>query len=212
MLFDKIEQPTSRVKVFVMLGLTLIILLGAFLRFYNLGATSVGNQYYAATVRSMLTSWHNFFFVSFEPGGSVSVDKPPLGFWLEAISAFFLGVNGFALAFPNALAGVLAIPLLYSMVKKQFGLLAGLTSALVLAVTPITIAAERNNTIDGILVFVLLLAAWAVWKSVESGKFRYLLLGMLLVGLGCRLTWFYLPCMRCIYLVQNKAWGCEFFK
>jgi 4-amino-4-deoxy-L-arabinose transferase-like glycosyltransferase len=48
----------------------------------------------------MLTSWHNFFYAAFEPGGSVSVDKPPLGFWLQAISAFFLGVNGFSLALP----------------------------------------------------------------------------------------------------------------
>jgi hypothetical protein len=35
------------------IGLGLIILLGAFLRFYRLGADSIGNLYYAATVRSM---------------------------------------------------------------------------------------------------------------------------------------------------------------
>lgn len=73
----------------------------------------------------MLTSWHNFFYASFEPGGAVSVDKPPLGLWLQAISAYFLGMNGFALALPQALAGVLSIPLLYSMVKRQFGIWAG---------------------------------------------------------------------------------------
>jgi len=38
-----------------MVGLGLIILLGAFLRFYQLGAAGVGNSYYAATVKSMLT-------------------------------------------------------------------------------------------------------------------------------------------------------------
>jgi 4-amino-4-deoxy-L-arabinose transferase-like glycosyltransferase len=46
-----------------------------------------------------------------------------------------------------------------------------LIAALVLAVVPVTVSTERNNTIDGMLVFVLLLAVWAVWKSVESGKF-----------------------------------------
>ena len=175
---------TSRVKTFTALGLTAIILLGTFLRFYNLGATSIGNEYYAAAVKYMLTSWQNFFFAAFEPGGSISVDKPPLGLWLEAVSAYFLGLNGFALAFPNALAGVLSIPLLNALVKKQFGTLAGLTAALVLAITPITIATERNNTMDGMLVFVLLMAVWAVWKSVESGQFRFLLLSALLIGLG----------------------------
>jgi len=94
----------SKRQVAIVLGLGLIVLLGTFLRFYELGAYSIGNTYYAATVQSMLTSWHNFFFASFEPGGSVTVDKPPLGFWIQAVSAYFLGVNGFALALPQALA------------------------------------------------------------------------------------------------------------
>ena len=171
-------------QVFAGLGLVVILLLAAFLRFYQLGAVSIGNAYYAAAVKSMLTSWPNFFFVAFEPGGSISLDKPPLGFWLEAVSAFFLGLNGFALALPNALAGLLSVPILYSMVKNQFGQVPGLCAALVLAVMPAAISTERNNTIDGMLVFVLLLAAWAVWRAVEKGKLSLLLLGGLLVGLG----------------------------
>jgi 4-amino-4-deoxy-L-arabinose transferase-like glycosyltransferase len=206
------NNSNSRSKMLPALALAAIIFLGAFFRFYQLGAAGVGNEYYAAAVKSMLTSWRNFFFVAFEPGGSVSVDKPPLGFWLEAVSAYFLGVTGFALALPNALAGTLAIPLLYSMVKKQFGLLAGLAAALVLATLPVTIAAERNNTIDGMLVFVLLLAAWAVWQAVTSGQFRFLLLGALLVGLGFNIKMLQatmvLPALYALYFFGAKhSWG-----
>jgi len=146
------RSQNKRINTLVVIGLVLIILLGAFLRFYNLGAMGDGNLYYAATVKSMLTSWHNFFYASFEPGGSVSVDKPPLGFWIEALSAKILGINGFALALPNALAGVLSIPLLFFLVRKQFGSGSGLVAAFVLAATPIAIATDRNNTIDGMLV------------------------------------------------------------
>ena len=178
------EAQQTRTKIIPWLGLGIIILIGAFLRFYQLGAYSIGNAYYAATVKSMLTSWHNFFYAAFEPGGSVSVDKPPLGFWLQALSAYFLGVNGFSLALPQALAGVFSIPLLYSLVKRPFGVWVGLLAALVLALTPVTIAAERNNTIDGTLVLVLLLAAWAVLKSIRTAKLRYLLLSAALLGLG----------------------------
>ena len=130
-------------------GLSVVILLGAAWRFYRLGAYSIGNGYYAATVKSRLTSWHNFAFVAYEPGGLVTVDKPPLGFWLQAGSALVFGVNGFALALPQALAGTLSIPLLYGLVKRQFGRWAGLFAALVLAVTPVAVSTERNNTIDG---------------------------------------------------------------
>ena len=30
-----------------------------------------------------------FFFVSFDPGGFVTIDKPPLGFWLLTVVTFF---------------------------------------------------------------------------------------------------------------------------
>src|SRR5436305_12450223 len=62
------------------LTLALIALLAAFLNFYQLDQVGWGNSYYAAAVRSMLQSWHNFFFVSFDPGGFVTIDKPPVGF------------------------------------------------------------------------------------------------------------------------------------
>jgi len=132
----------DRRKLLVTSLLVFILALGTFLRFYQLGASGDGNLYYAATVKSMLVSWHNFFFAAFEPGGSLSVDKPSLGFWMQAISAYFLGVNGFALALPNAISGVLSIFLVYKLVQRSFGTWAGLLAALVLAVMPVAISAD----------------------------------------------------------------------
>lgn len=199
----------SREKIIGMVGLLAIIALGAFLRFYQLGTYTIGNTYYAATVKSMLTSWHNFFYASFEPGGSVTVDKPPLGFWVQTISAYIFGVNGFALALPQALAGTLSIPVLYHLVRKYFGIWAGLTAALVLALMPVTIATERNNTIDGLLVFVLLLAAWAFIKATETGKTRHLLMGVILVGLGFNIkmlqAYMVLPALYAVYLFGARV-------
>jgi len=199
------ENTRRRNKLLTAGALAFILALGAFLRFYQLGAYSIGNTYYAATVKSMLTSWSNFFFGAFEPGGSVTVDKPPLGFWVQALSAALLGVNGFALALPNALAGLGSIALVYHLVKAQFNTAAGLIAALTLAVVPVTIATERNNTIDGLLAFVLLLAVWAFWKAVEGGKFCYLLLGALIVGLGFNIK------MLQAYMILPAVFGLYFF-
>ncbi|HPH98038.1 MAG TPA: glycosyltransferase family 39 protein [Anaerolineaceae bacterium] len=203
---------SRRQRAVILTALVAIILLGAFLRFYQLGQSGVGNLYYASTVKSMLTSWHNFFYAAYEPGGSVSVDKPPVGFWFQALSAAIFGLNGFALALPQALAGVLALPLLFLMVKKIFGSLAGLIAALVLAVSPITIAAERNNTVDGLLVFVLLLSIWAAWRAVDSGRLRWLLLGAALVGLGFNIkmlqAYMVVPAFYTLYFFGAKhGWG-----
>ena len=162
----------------------MIVLFSLGLHLYNIQAIGNSSEYFVAAVKSMLQSWHNFFFLSAEPGGSVSVDKPPLGFWIEAAFAAVLGVNGFSTALPNILAGVLSIPLLYHLVKKYFGVGAGLTAALVLATTPVALAVDRNNTVDAMLNFCLLLAAWMFIIATETGKLRYLLLGAFVVGLG----------------------------
>jgi len=186
-------------------GLVGISLLAAFLRFFRLEQEGYANLYYAATVKSMLTSWHNFFFASFDPGGFVTVDKPPLGFWIQAASAALLGFNGLSLLLPQALAGVLSVLLLYHLVRRVFGPTAGVLAALVSAVTPISVAADRNNTIDSLLILTLLLAAWAVSRAAEEGRLRWLLVGMVLVGLGFNIkmmqAYMVLPAFYLLYLL-----------
>jgi len=188
--------------------LGLIIILATFLRFYNLDAIGDGNTYYTAAVESMLQSWKNFFFVAAEPGGSVTVDKPPLGLWPQAVSAYFLGVNGFAVALPQILAGILSVVVIYHLVKRYFGEVTGLLAALGLAITPVAIAVERNNTMDATLTFALLLAAWAFVKAADSGKLRWLLLGAFLVGLGFNIkmlqAFLPLPAFYALYFLGSQ--------
>jgi 4-amino-4-deoxy-L-arabinose transferase-like glycosyltransferase len=165
-------------------GLVAILLLAAALRLAYIDSLGYVNHYYAAAVKSMLQSWHNFFFIAAEPGGSVSVDKPPLGLWLQAISAYFLGVNSIGLLMPQILAGLASVVVVYHLVQRSFGTLAGLLAALALAVTPVVVAIDRNNTMDSTMILTLLLAAWAFIKATENGRLRYLLLGSVLVGLA----------------------------
>ena len=165
-------------------ALVAILALSAFLELFRITREGYSNPYYAATVKSMLTSWHNFFFASYDPGGFVTVDKPPLGFWIQAASAKLFGFQGWSLLLPQALAAVLSVALLYYLVRRTFGPVAGLLAALTLALTPITVATARNNTVDCLLVLVLLIAAWAVIRAAETGRLRWLVLCAVLVGLG----------------------------
>jgi len=189
--------------------LILIVGLAAFLHFYNLSAIGNGNVYYTAAVKSMLQSWRNFFFVAAEPGGSVTVDKPPLGLWIEALSAAIFGANGFAVVLPNILAGLAGIVAMYFIVRKRHGEVAGLIAALVIAITPIAIATQRNNTVDGMLTFSLILVTWAFLKATETGQARYLWLGALLVGVGFNIkmlqAFLPLPAFFALYFLGAKA-------
>jgi 4-amino-4-deoxy-L-arabinose transferase-like glycosyltransferase len=191
------------------LAILAIMILSATLHFWNISSIGNSNNYYTAAVEAMTQSWHNFFYASAEPGGSVTVDKPPLGLQVEALFALVLGVSGLSTALPNILAGIFSVPLLYHLVKKHFGTLAGIIAALVIAVTPVVLAADRNNTMDGLLTFVLLLAAWAFIKAVETGKARWLLVGAVVVGLGFNIkmlqAFLPLPAFLALYFFGAKV-------
>src|SRR6266478_6911151 len=158
-----------------------IALISIFMNFFQLGATGFG-RYYPPAVRSMMDNWHNFFFASYDPGGFVTVDKPPVGFWFQVLSAKIFGFNSVSILLPQALAGVLSVLLLYYLVRRHFGVVAGLLAALALALSPISIVTNRNDTIDSTLALTILVGAWTVLKAAETGRLRWLLLTAFLVG------------------------------
>lgn len=193
------------------LALAAITLVSIFMNFFQLGTNGFANLYYAVGVRSMLDSWHNFFFVSYDPGGFVTIDKPPLGFWLQVASSWLFGFTPFSVFLPQALAGVLSVLLLYYLVRRHFGILAGLFAALALAVSPISVVTNRNNTIDSTLALVLLLGAWAVLRAAETGKLRWLLLSAAIVGLGFNVkmmeAYLVVPAFALLYLLAApRGW------
>ena len=194
-------------RVLRLAALSVIVLLAAGLRLANLPALGYVNHYYTAAVASMLQSWHNFFFVAAEPGGAVSVDKPPVGLWLQTVSALVLGINGLAVVLPQILAGIVSVALLYHLVRRWFGTPAGLLAALALAITPVVVATDRNNTIDSTLILTLLLAAWAFSRASQSGRARYVLLGAGLVGIGFNIkmleAFLPLPAFYAMYLLGS---------
>jgi 4-amino-4-deoxy-L-arabinose transferase-like glycosyltransferase len=178
------QKAPARSSLWHRLALGGIMLISIFMNFFQLGQNGFGNLYYAAGVRSMLDNWHNFFFVSYDPGGFVTIDKPPLGFWLQVVSAKLLGFTPFSVFLPQAIAGVLSVLLLYYLVRRHFGVVAGLLAALALALSPISVVTNRNITIDSTLALVLLLGAWAVMRAAETGRLRWLLLSAAIVGIG----------------------------
>jgi 4-amino-4-deoxy-L-arabinose transferase-like glycosyltransferase len=137
-----------------------------------------------AGVRSMTVSWHNFFFNAFDPSGFVSLDKPPVAFWLQTASAKLFGFGTFSVLLPQVLAGLAAILMLYALVRRHFGIGAGLLAALFLAANPIIVAVDRSNSTESWLVLTLLLAAGALSRAVETGRARFLLLAAALVGVA----------------------------
>jgi 4-amino-4-deoxy-L-arabinose transferase-like glycosyltransferase len=201
----------SHFSLLELAGLLGTITVAVFLGLFRLSQDGFANSYYAAGVRSMLQNWHNFFFVSFDPGGFVTVDKPPLGYWIQTLSAKILGFHGWSILLPQVLAGAGSVVLLYLLVRRAFGPIAGLLAGLSMALMPVAVADNRNNTVDSLLVFTLLLASWAVLRATDQGRLRWLVLGMALVGAGFNIkmleAYLALPALLALYAIGAPiAW------
>ena len=101
--------------------LVALVVVAAGLNLWDLSRNGWANDYYAAAVRSMTMSWHNFLFASFDPSGVMTVDKPPLALWVEALSARIFGFNSWAILVPQALMGTATVALVYDLVRRPFG-------------------------------------------------------------------------------------------
>jgi 4-amino-4-deoxy-L-arabinose transferase-like glycosyltransferase len=161
-----------------------ILALSVVLDTYKLSQNAWANTFYSASVKSMLGSLHNFLFVSFDQGALVSIDKPPLGVWPQVLSAKLSGFTPLSLLLPEAIMGTLTVALLYVVVARRLGVLAGLAGALALAVFPIFVAVSRDNGVDPLLVLLMLMACACALRAIEGGHARWLLASAALIGLA----------------------------
>ncbi len=203
------EDLNQSVLLWHKVALGAVLAISVFFNFFALDKQDFFEYYYGAAVKSMLTNWHNFFFASFDPGGFLAIDKPPLGFWVQVLSARLFGFSVFSVLLPEAIAGVLAVALIFHLVRRIFGPLAGLIAALVLALSPISVVTNRNDLIDSLLVLTLLLAVWMVSKAAETGQLRWLCLSAVMVGLGFNIkylqAYMVVPALGLVYLLGTSV-------
>ncbi len=147
-----------------------VTVLSLALNAWGLSKAGYGNTYYAAAVRSMTLSWKNFFFGAFDPGGFITVDKPPAFLWVDALSARIFGYSQWSTLLPSAIAGAASVALLWLIVRRYFGLTAATISALVLALTPVSVAVNRLNLPEPFLMLTLIGAAAAILRSLDSRR------------------------------------------
>jgi 4-amino-4-deoxy-L-arabinose transferase-like glycosyltransferase len=164
------------------LALIAITLLAAVLRLVRLRYVP-DDEYYDAAVRSMTLSLHNFLYGAFEPGASAAIDKPPLDLWLQVISVKLLGYGPTTLKLPQALCGTAAVPLLYDLVRRVAGRLPALASASVLAILPLSVVAARSDTMDSVMMALLIATAWLLLAAAQRREQRWLIAAAVLLGL-----------------------------
>jgi 4-amino-4-deoxy-L-arabinose transferase-like glycosyltransferase len=149
------------------LALMAIAALAGLLYAWAMGQDTL-EYYYAAADRSMSVSWHDFIFGAFDPAGTITVDKLPGALWFQALSVRAFGLHTWAIILPQVIEGILTVLVLYRAVARLAGPTAGLIAALVLAVSPATVALDRENISDSLLILLLVLAADAVSAAIAG--------------------------------------------
>jgi 4-amino-4-deoxy-L-arabinose transferase-like glycosyltransferase len=173
----------GRVRAHEWALLALITAGAAVLRLTQIGKVAP-DPFYDAAVRSMGLSWHNFFFGAFEPSGSVSIDKPPVDLWLQVASVKLFGFSSTTLKLPESLSGIAAVPLLFLAVRRMWSTLAALAAAASLAVLPVEVITSRSDTMDGVMMVLIVLALLFVVRACQSGATGWLLAGAAALGLA----------------------------
>ena len=100
------------------------------------------------------------------------------------LSGRIFGFSSWSMLFPEALAGLVTVMVLYHLVRRWFGEPAAVLAALALAFTPVAVVIFRFNDPDAFLILLLVLATWACWHAIESGKTSGLVLSGALFGLA----------------------------
>jgi 4-amino-4-deoxy-L-arabinose transferase-like glycosyltransferase len=161
-----------------------LMVLAGVLYLWALNRNGFANEYYSAAVRSMSSTWHAFLYGSFDASGVMTVDKPPLALWVQALSARVFGFSSWSMLVPQALMGVASVALFYDLTRRQFGRIAGFTAGLALVLTPITVAISRHNNPDALLALCCVAALWFIVRAFQDGRTRWIVLAGVAVGLG----------------------------
>lgn len=178
---------------------------------WRLGANGL-HPYYAPAVKSMSVSWKAFLYGGYDPAASITLDKLPGAFMVQALSARIFGFHTWSVLLPQVLASVLTVLVLYRVVNRWQGPVAGLAAACLYALTPAVAALARAEISDAILVLLLVLAADAWQRAVSTARTASLVLCGVWVGLAFQAkmvqAWGVLPAFALVYLVSAPTtWG-----
>ncbi|MGY1500612.1 mannosyltransferase YkcB-related protein [Streptomyces sp. QTS52] len=199
--------PPEKAPRWSLPALLAILLLAGVLYSWNLSSSSL-NSFYSAAIYSGTQSWKAWFFGSLDAGNFITVDKPPFAMMIMGLSCRVFGFGTWQMMAPEVAAGLGTIWILHSSVKRVFGHVAATIAALVLALTPITVAINRDNNPDTVLVLLMAGGAALALRAVRTDKLLPLIGSAVLFGLAFNTKmlqgYIALPAVFAVYVYASK--------
>lgn len=199
--------PPDKAPRWSLPALLAILVLAAVLYSWNLSGSGL-NSFYSAAVLSGTESWKAWFFGSLDAGNFLTVDKPPFALMVMGLSCRIFGFGTWQMMLPMIAVALGTIWIVHDSVKKVWGHGAAAVAALVLALTPITVAINRDNNPDTLLVFLMAGGAALALRAIANGKLLPLLGSAACFGLAFNTKmlqgYIALPAVFAVYLFAAK--------
>ncbi|WP_369246760.1 ArnT family glycosyltransferase [Streptomyces sp. R41] len=200
-------SPTPTAPRWSLPALIAITVLAGVLYSWNLSSSSL-NSFYSAAVLSGTHSWKAWFFGSLDAGNFMTVDKPPLVLMVMGLSCRVFGYGTWQMMLPLIGAALGTIWILHASVKRVFGHAAAAIASLVLALTPITVAINRDNNPDSLLVLLMVGGAALALRAVQNDKLLPLIGSAVCFGLAFNTKmlqgYIALPAVFAVYLYASR--------
>ena len=166
-------------------------------------------NFYTAGVHSMAGSWHAFFYDAFDPHATITLDKLPGAFWIQALSVRCFGYSVWAMVLPQVLESTLTVLVLYRAVRRTAGTAAALTASAIMAASPVIVSSTRGNLAEPMYLLCIVLAADATLRAVTTGRTRswYAAGGWVALGFQAKMTeaWLVLPILGLALIAAAPA-------
>jgi 4-amino-4-deoxy-L-arabinose transferase-like glycosyltransferase len=171
-----ILSDNNIVKWVPFVGIYIVYIIGLFLDVMDVDAAQ-----YASMAREMLETGN---YLKLYNRYENYLDKPPLVFWLSALSYKLLGVSNFAYKLPSFLFSLLATYSTYRLAKLYYGKETAYLAALVLASCQAFFLFNHDVRTDTNLTGAVIFAVWQLAVFNRNNKFLNLLLGFTGVALA----------------------------
>lgn len=201
------RAPPERAPRWSLPALIAILILAAVLYSWNLSGSGL-NSFYSAAVLSGTQSWKAWFFGSLDAGNFLTVDKPPFALMVMGLSCRVFGYGTWQMMLPMILLALATIWIVHASVKRVWGHGAATVAALVLALTPITVAINRDNNPDTLLVFLMAGGGALALRAVHNGRLLPLVGSAVCFGLAFNTKmlqgYIALPAVFAVYLYAAR--------
>ena len=154
------------------------IVISGIVIFHRLGeAPLAGDDCYYSGLAKQMVRTGDYLTIQNAFGPDFHSSKPPMLYWLNAVSGKIFGFNSFGMRFPSALLCFLGIVILLFFADRYFNSYVAFMSAIILTFTQQYLYHARSAVTDGPFAFFFTLALVCFWiaRTENRNGFYYLM-------------------------------------